>query len=296
MITSKYTVKSNSDYGFFQISPTPTNEEISKYYADEFYSRSYPRVNNSSLEFQERDEEYNNSRREDMYDYLNRIFKAPITGMNIFDFGCGWGHNLKFFKDRGVNCYGCDPAIEAVDYCQSQGLNVVETKIHTVELFENLKFDVVFLLNVLEHLANPVETIAEIKKKVLKKNGVLILEVPNDFNAFQECAKLVHELPRWWVAPPAHLNYFNRSTLSALLEGEGFEIAHITATFPMELFLLFGENYIKNPELGRACHEKKVTFETNLKKFGFKQELESFYKSLLDANLGRQILVYARSI
>ncbi|MGD9592051.1 MAG: hypothetical protein AB7V32_05990 [Candidatus Berkiella sp.] len=64
MLAERFTIKKNLEYGFYQVHPTPSQDEIAKYYADEFYSTSYPQLNNSSLEVQERDKEYNDIHRE----------------------------------------------------------------------------------------------------------------------------------------------------------------------------------------------------------------------------------------
>ena len=37
----KYRLQENADYGFFQVSPTPSAEDITRFYADEFYSGQY---------------------------------------------------------------------------------------------------------------------------------------------------------------------------------------------------------------------------------------------------------------
>ena len=295
MLAEKYDIRKHPKYGFLQVFPTPTMEEIAKYYADEFYSSAYPQLNNSSLEVQERDKEYNDSHREDMYLTLCELTNSSLEGKKVLDFGCGWAQTLKYFKSKGADCYGCDPAIEAVTYGKQQGLNVVLTQMDTLRVFNDIKFDVVLLLNVLEHVADPVKTIAEIKRDILKKDGILVVEVPNDYNVFQECATQVHQLRKWWIAPPAHLNYFNKDTLLSLLEGQGFSPELTTGSFPLEMFLLFGDNYVGNPALGRACHERRVAFEMNLKKYGYNKQLQDSYKALAQVNLGRQILTYARA-
>lgn len=297
MLTQEqYKLEKNADYGFLQIKPTPTPEEIAEYYAKEFYSSGYKQVNNSSLEIQDRDKAYNDAHRDDMYNELTALLGGSLENKKILDFGCGWAQTLQYFKAKGADCYGCDPAIEAVQYARSQDLNVVQTKIDTLNVFGDQKFDVVLLLNVLEHLADPINTVVEIRKNILKPNGIFVIEVPNDFNIFQECAVKMHDVKPWWVAPPAHLNYFNRQSLTTLLTKNGFHVEKVLGSFPLEMFLLFGDCYIGNPELGRACHEKRVSFELNLKKHGYQKELNQLFETLGQLNLGRQILTYARNI
>ena len=48
-------------------------------------------------------------------------------------------------------------------------------------------------------------------------------------------------------------------------------MVHKTATFPMEFFLMMGDDYLDNDLVGRICHEKRMSFEMNLKK-GYSSE------------------------
>ena len=91
---NKYSVTVNPTYGFRQISPTPTNEEITKYYEEEFYSSSYGQVNDSDLERQQRDAEWLNSERAEWVHHLQRL-TGGVDGKSLLDIGCGWGENLK---------------------------------------------------------------------------------------------------------------------------------------------------------------------------------------------------------
>jgi SAM-dependent methyltransferase len=189
--------------------------------------------------------------------------------------------------------YGFDPVPEAVAYAQKLGLRVVQAGMETADVFRGRRFDVVTLLNVLEHLADPVSVVREIKEKILKPGGVLVIDVPNEFNAFQLCAQKAHDLEPWWIAPPAHLNYFTASTLKALLAGAGYRVERMEASFPMEMFLLFGHNYVGDGALGRKCHEQRMAFELNLRRQGGENVLHEFYRSLAELNLGRQVVAYA---
>lgn len=163
-----------------------------------------------------------------------------------------------------------------------------------MDVFTGRQFDVVMLMNVLEHLSDPIMVINDIRQNVLKDGGLLIVEVPNEFNSFQMAGKELHNLPEWWVAPPAHLNYFSPSTLKRLLSASGFTVSHLSSSFPIEMFLLMGENYVGNRELGRHCHERRMAFEMNLRRHGHTDVLNNFYQALADLDLGRQVIAYAK--
>lgn len=293
--TSRYKLERNAEFGFLQVQPTPAPEEITRYYAEEFYSTQYAGFNNSQLEVQLQDAEFHEAHWGDICEAVERISGRPISGQKVLDVGCGWAQALGFLQKKGAACFGFDPAAEAVAYAARRGLNVRQAGMETLEVFPGEKFDVVMLLNVLEHLADPVAVMNELRRRVMKPGAVLVIEVPNEFNAFQVCGQRVHGLREWWVAPPAHLNYFDNDSLGRMLTGTGFSVARTEATFPMELFLLFGDNYVGQKGLGRACHERRVAFEMNLRRNGFESVLRGFYESLARQNLGRQIVAYAIS-
>lgn len=292
---SAYSLTPHPEFGFLQVTPTPSPEEISRFYAEEFYSSGYQGFNNSALEVLTRDQEFHDAHRADIANEIERIAGHPMKGMSVLDVGCGWAQALVYFKSRGAECYGFDPATEAVEHGKKVGLNVVQAGMDRMDVFEGKRFDVVTLMNVLEHLADPVRVLKEIRERVLKPGGVLVIEVPNEFNAFQVCGQKVNNLQQWWFAPPAHLNYFSGDTLKALLTGLGYDVRYAESSFPLEMFLVFGDNYVGDRALGRQCHERRMAFEMNMRKHGFEKELHQLYQSLAERNLGRQVIAYSVS-
>lgn len=291
-MNKKYQLKKNK-FGFYQVTPTPTPEEITKFYAEEFYTGEYKNFNDSSLEVQINDKDFFQGRWSDIYDNLLEIDSSLKNNASILDVGCGWAQALLSFKEKGFDCFGFDPAIEAVDYGCKKGLNIKHAGLEGMDVFEGKKFNIVSMLNVLEHLADPIKSIDQIKK-ILKPNGILVIDVPNEFNDFQLAGRDVHDLDDWWVAPPNHLNYFSKDSLVKLLDNMGFNVKICESSFPLEMFLLFGDNYVKDGSIGSVCHKKRVAFEQNLRMHGKTSSLKNFYRSLAELNLGRQITIYSK--
>ena len=290
-----YKLSEDANHHFYQIDPTPSPEEIEEYYSQEFYDSAENKFNDSDLEVQVLDKEYwDMNRSRTLKVILDKLSKEPQQ-LSLLDVGCGWGQALGYFSEAGLKCAGFDPALEAVRYGQNIGLNIKHAGLDTMDVFPGQKFDVVLLNNVLEHLADPQVIIDEIKDKVLADNGILVIDVPNEFNVFQVCADKEHNLGEWWVAPPGHLNYFSASSLTSLLSSAGLDVFHRQASFPMEMFLLFGENYVADGSIGRLCHQKRIQFEQNLVKHGYGDKLTDFYTALADLNLGRQVVIYAQN-
>jgi len=288
-----YELIADPKYGFVRVTPAPTDAEIEAFYAAEFYSGEYKNFNNSTLAVQERDPEFQKLHRELLLEELESLRGAPIRDARVLDLGCGWGLTLQFLAARGARCHGLDPATEAVAYCRQQGLDVVQGGINDLGRFKGQDFDVVLMQNVMEHLKDP-ETAVSAVREILRPGGIFVTTVPNDFSELQRCAVERLSVRQWWVAPPAHLSYFGRDSLRALLQGTGFDVRTLEASFPLEAFLLMGEDYISKPELGRACHEKRMAFELALEGSGRRPLLRQFYRSLAELGMGRVLTAYAQ--
>ena len=137
------------------------------------------------------------------------------------------------------------------------------------------------------------DTLINIREKLLKPGGLLVIDVPNEFNDFQVTANAEYGLKEWWICPPNHINYFSVSSMKHLLEKCGYSIEYCESSFPIEIFMLMGDVYVGNSELGKACHQKRVKFEYLMKKHGKSKKLSEFYQALSDLDLGRQVVVYA---
>lgn len=65
-------------------------------------------------------------------------------------------------------------------------------------------------------------------------------------------------------------------------------------SFPIDMLLLMGDNYIGNEQLGRACHHKRVRFEASLANAGLNELKRKLYRSLAEINLGREVCIYGK--
>jgi len=291
----KHEVIKDPEYGYLRLEPIPTQKEVEKYYAQEFYSSNYQMFNDSSLEVQKEEQEFTDSRWNAIYDTCVKHF-GKNKNLSLFDIGFGFAQALLFFKKKGFEVSGLEPCAEGVEYAKSKGLDVYQSGIEDFSKIGDKRYDVVTLINVLEHLRDPVKILIEIKEKLLKKNGLLVIDVPNDFNDFQTVANKEHNLNEWWVCPPNHINYFSFDSLSKLLAQCGYKVLVKEASFPLEIFLLMGDVYVGNQKLGKVCHQKRVMFEHLMRKYGKADKLTEFYRSLANLNLGRQAVIYASPI
>ncbi|MEM7209381.1 MAG: class I SAM-dependent methyltransferase [Pseudomonadota bacterium] len=290
----KHQVVNDPTHNYLRLDPIPSREEVDKLYLDEFYAQNTAYFNNSSLETQIEQSEYQRSRWQRNLD-LYRQFRPDLTHSDpsVFDIGFGFAQALLFFRENGFQVSGLEPSSEGVAYARERGINAFQMGIENLNELDVQKQDLILFLNVLEHLREPAKTLHRIRDKLMHDRSVLVVEVPNDFNDFQIAANDEFDLEEWWVLAPNHINYFSHTSLKILLEQCGYKILHNEASFPLELFLLFGDVYIGDGALGKSCHDKRVAFESRLEKHGKSEKLNRFNQAMADLDLGRSAIVYA---
>jgi len=134
---------------------------------------------------------------------------------NVLDIGCGIGDFLNFYK-KG---FGVDNNKDCIEYCKSKKLNVtlIENKIP----FRDSYFSSAILDNVLEHIADPYELLAE-SKRVLKNNGILVVGVPG---------------LKGFSLDSDHKKFYSPVDLDKLLSSQGFKkINYFFSPFKLDYF------------------------------------------------------------
>jgi len=273
--------------GFKHIVPIPTAEELEEVYRHEYYTVEKPLY----LERYREDLDWWNLVYGDRYDTFEELL--PPDRRHILDVGSGPGFFLKHGKDRGWNTLGIEPSARAAAHSREMGLNIIEEFLSADTTTRLGHFDVIHMSEVLEHIPAPEEFLGIIRGH-LNPEGILCIVVPNDYNPFHQALRTACNFQPWWVAPPHHINFFNFASLERLLTRNGFDVVLKEATFPIDLFLLMGDNYIGNDSLGRACHARRKQFETNLAAAGLTSVKRSLYQQLANLNIGREVCLYAR--
>jgi 2-polyprenyl-3-methyl-5-hydroxy-6-metoxy-1,4-benzoquinol methylase len=297
MTDQEHAVARHPEFGYRHLDPIPGDEELRRFYRDDYYRLIHEKKRAPELRrltaggaAAETERDW---LRQSLYADLVEILRRHAPGRRVLDVGCGVGDLMAHLEEQGFAAEGIEPSVEAAELARAQKLRVCCKTIeeyastHRAERWE--PFDGITLINVLEHVPHPVEVV-ETCRGMLGSAGVLVVRVPNDFTEMQAAAHAKLGGPRWWVAAPDHINYFDFESLGGLLERMGFEVVHRQSDFPMELFLLMGENYVGDSDVGGRCHEKRVRFETALP-----TELRRrMYEALAGVGVGRSCLVCGR--
>jgi len=274
---------------FKHIVPLPAEEELENTYQHDYYVQDKPLY----LEHYNQDIEWWNMTYTERYEMLEQHLQ---TGRRrLLDIGSGPGLFLQNGQNRGWQVKGIEPSLQAVEHSRGMGLDVIQGYFSEKTVDSLGQFDAINMSLVLEHIPDPAALLALAYGR-LNDGGLLCVVVPNDFNSFQLVARDQLGFKPWWVAPPHHINYFNFNSLQKLMERCGFEVVHKEATFPIDMFLLMGDNYIGNDELGRHCHGKRKTLELNLSRAGMVEIKQQLFQALANIGIGREVVLVARRL
>lgn len=145
------------------------------------------------------------------------------TTCSILDIGSGYG----FFVNELCRCgYKNVTGIEISE--ERRNMALAHGNTHIINFNVNKpdrgigRSDVITLFHVLEHMANPILFLKNIKP-LLNKEGIFICEVPNVREMLLENSREYNDF--YWIR--AHLNYFSDRTLSDCFRKAGYDDVEI---------------------------------------------------------------------
>lgn len=148
---------------------------------------------------------------------LKDISKLIIEKGKILDVGCGEGRFIKIAQDNGWQVYGQEISDEVANSIKNKyNLNVKAGNLKELNYPDNY-FDVILMLNVIEHLTDPLEYLREIYR-IMKNNGIIYIGTPNTI-----LLKKYLELDI-----PEHIYYLTIKSIKMMLEKIGFKIIKLT--------------------------------------------------------------------
>jgi SAM-dependent methyltransferase len=139
----------------------------------------------------------------------------------LLDLGCGPGTFSVAARARGWTTVGLDVNATSIAHCRARGLDVIAGVFPHPDL-AGQTFDVVAMNDFLEHLTDPADAL-RVVRSLLAPGGVVFISTPDVGSTM---ARLTRD--RWLhLKPNEHLVYFDRRTLTRLLEETGFRVLHV---------------------------------------------------------------------
>jgi len=173
--------------------------------------------------------------RAEMLDFL------PKNAKKILDIGCGNGNFGKVAKEQltKTEVYGIEP-IEKAEKKAKEILDKTFCGLFNEELvhkhFQNTRFDAIFFNDVLEHIAEPWDTL-KLASSILSKDGYIIASIPNILYYYEFIDMLKSKDWKYkdgGIFDITHLRFFTKKSIKRLFEETGFEIVQMNGLHPLK--------------------------------------------------------------
>ena len=145
---------------------------------------------------------------------------------DLLDVGCGMGDFCGVAREAGFNVFGTEFSDTYADQTKKT-VGIKEIYIGRLQEinFSGRQFDVISLWHVLEHLPDPLETLACLSK-LLKTGGIVVIEVPN-VEQKRKRPMYLSDLQDYPIDQLEHLFYYSGQSLQNACTKAGLKILNL---------------------------------------------------------------------
>lgn len=169
----------------------------------------------------------------------------PEFSQRVLEIGCGAGQTLALLKEnkRCAETVGIELFPEAADAARNKVDLVYCLDAEKETMPQGIgKFDLILLLDVLEHLFDPWSVLARLTKEHLAVGGRVIVSLPNarHFSLVVPLLFGKFDYTERGIIDKTHLRFFTRDSAAQLLHGAGLTI-EATKRTSLDLYLNSGK-------------------------------------------------------
>lgn len=237
--SGKFTIYSCTNCGFMQTQPQLSFRKLLSIYTTYYPKRdsSIKDIVNYSNNIPSEKEIYNSG-------LSTTCHFQTKKNQKVLDVGCGTCQSLLEIKKMGGEAWGIDVDKNSQNVAKKLKLKFKLGTIHKSNLPKNY-FDLITASQVLEHEPNPIMFLKKCKK-LLKKNGKIILSFPNTDAVY---AKIWRKNWLHWHIP-YHLNHFNKKSIKILMDKSNLKIDSIKTITPNLWTILQIRSFLNNKKEG----------------------------------------------
>lgn len=159
---------------------------------------------------------------------FNRILQVilklvePGSDNHLLEIGCAYGFFLDLAKDH-FKCSGIEISTHASENARKICKNVICGTPDRETMNAIGKFNIVVMLDVIEHLPNLSDTLKAISD-ILPERGIVVLTTGNIESLFSRISG------KYWrlMTPPQHVTFFSRNSITKLFEKYGLNILELS--------------------------------------------------------------------
>ena len=155
---------------------------------------------------------------------------SMLKKQRILDIGADTGDFSRFLADNGFDVYAVDAVDKAIESIKAKGITAYKLDVEEDNLpFEDNYFDSVYCGEIIEHLLTPDHLLKECKR-VLKREGVLVVTVPNACSIRNRIKVLLGVLPDVYAKynnSNAHMRDYDIKCVREMLDNSGFLITQL---------------------------------------------------------------------
>lgn len=163
----------------------------------------------------------------DKYGVHSKVIELVGHDKEVLDVGCATGYIAEQLVKNGCTVVGVEANTEAAEIARGYCDDIIIKDLDEFNgiPYEERYFDSILLMDILEHLKDPIQVL-NVLKKYLKDEGSIYVSIPNIANWKVRASLLIgkFEYQKSGILDKTHLRFFNLKNAKELIRSAGFKI------------------------------------------------------------------------
>lgn len=148
---------------------------------------------------------------------------GDLHGKSVLDFGCGAGVLFRYLRDNNCRVAACDNEYDQIALSVAQTLNMEVSVSRDLSSFRGRHFDVIFALDVLEHVEDLPGILADLLELSAKQTRLVVSGPTENF---------LYKLGRWLAGFSGHYHRRDIYDVESGLKSTGFHLITMRTLYP----------------------------------------------------------------